>query len=350
MYSNMRSVQTLREFKELAQAGFDNNYNLLGEFGKVDSAQLKACLIESNLSLNNILPPMDMWRRLEDTNWLVSQGGGYPNSLFLDASRKRVWILYSLIDADTTKGIIDSWIKKNKGLDKCWLSRPQLLHWGELESSWMERGLGIKFTDGLTPEESASNVSVKAWHGTNPNIQGIYEMLKEAKTHFAISSVRWQKRTDERIDITAEWYSDGRVTVNRAIDIDEVLMWVSEMANKYEDALIEATDLRNSKMAPFEIDFAQKIDLEAFSEVVASGKGDMNLWLIETEHYDDFRRFKGVDLHTWDRILLDVGLDYAYLTVPGKGCVNAAPRLAVVQGEDNAGVASIYHDGSEVFT
>jgi hypothetical protein len=70
---------------------------------------------------------------------------------------------------------------------------------------------------------------------------------------------------------------------------------------------------------------------------------------MEIEHHEDFRRYKGVDLHTWDRILLDVGLDYAYLTIPGKGCVNAAPRLAVLQGEDNAGVTTIYHDGVEVF-
>jgi hypothetical protein len=114
--------------------------------------------------------------------------------------------------------------------------------------------------------------------------------------------------------------------------------------------LLEATGLRNSKIAPFEIDFTEKIDLNSFSATVANGKGDMKLWLVETETYEDFRRFKGVDLHTWDRVLLDVGLDYAYLTIPGLGCVNAAPRLAVTQGEDNAGVTSIYHDGVEVFT
>ncbi len=346
----MRQIQTLQDFRDFVQAGFDNNYALLGEFDKTDSTQLKACLVESNLSLNATIPPAGSWRGLGNTKWYVLQEGEYHNSLFIDTSRKRVWILYSLIDADTTKTIIDNWLKDNKGLDRCWLSRSQLLHWGNLESSWMERGLGIKFTDGLTPEELASNVSVKVWHGTNPHLQGIYELLDKAKKYFAISSVRWQKRTANGVDITAEWYSDGRVTVNRAVDIDEVLVWIAEMANKYEDALIEATRLRDSKMTPFEIDFTQKINLDAFSDAVANGKGDMNLWLIETDHYDDFRRFKGVDLHTWDRILLDVGTDYAYLTVPGKGCINAAPRLAVVQGEDNAGMASIYHDGSEVFT
>ena len=46
---------------------------------------------------------------------------------------------------------------------------------------------------------------------------------------------------------------------------------------------------------------------------------------------------------------MDMGPIYAYLTVPGKGCVNAAPRIATVQGEDNAGKTSIYFDGVEMF-
>lgn len=75
----------------------------------------------------------------------------------------------------------------------------------------------------------------------------------------------------------------------------------------------------------------------------------MKLWLVEIESGDDFKRFKGIDLHTWDRVLLDVGLDFAYLTVPGKGCVNAAPRIATIQGENSAGRTSICHDGVEIF-
>ena len=121
------------------------------------------------------------------------------------------------------------------------------------------------------------------------------------------------------------------------------------MANRYADALDEATKLRDTTMGAFEIDFSQEIDLEAFSNTVLKGKGEMKLWLVETEAESDFRRFRGIDLHTWDRILLDVAPDYAYLTVPGKGCINAAPRIATIQGEDNAGKTSILHDGVEIF-
>jgi len=122
------------------------------------------------------------------------------------------------------------------------------------------------------------------------------------------------------------------------------------MGNIYHDSLIEASKIRDNKYTSFELDFSNRdIDLQRFSEVVAKGTGDMRLWLVETEREDDFRRFSGVDLHTWDRIMLVVGSGYAYLTIPSKGCVNAAPRLATLQGEDNSGRTSIYIDGVEVF-
>ena len=124
---------------------------------------------------------------------------------------------------------------------------------------------------------------------------------------------------------------------------------IAEMANKYEDAITEATDIRDKSIGAFEIDFTQNIDLNAFSSTVLSGKGKMNLWLVETHSEPGFKRFKGVDLHNWDRIFLDIGETYAYLTIPGKGCVNAAPRIATIQGEDNAGKTSIYFDGVELF-
>jgi len=149
--------------------------------------------------------------------------------------------------------------------------------------------------------------------------------------------------------MSAEWYSNGKVTINRANDIDETLLTISEMANKYFDSLVIATKLRDTTMGAFEIDFSQEIDLDAFSQKVLRGTGEMKLWLVEIENEDDFKRFKGIDLHTWDRVLLDVGPDFAYLTIPGKGCVNAAPRIATIQGENSAGRTSIYHDGVEIF-
>lgn len=331
------------------QAGFDNNEESLELFGKTYSTQLKAYLLESNhLNLNNIRCPIGNWRKLDAKGWYGNYGGEFPNTLFLDSTRDRVWIVYSIMEATESDLFIENWTRSTKGLDNCWLSRRQLLHF-EGMGSWSRRGLGLRFSDGLSPEEEQGHFSLKAWHGASRYIPGLDDLLDNAKEQFAIHSVRWQKRMNGSVAISAEWYSNGKVTINRAIDVDEVIISIAEMANRYANALIEATELHETTMGAFELDFSQEIDLEAFSSTVDKGKGDMRLWLVETETDDDFRRFKGVDLHTWDRVLLDLGGDFAYLTIPGKGCVNAAPRIAVIQGEDNAGKTSIFHDGVEVF-
>ena len=346
----MPHLATFADVKNVLQAGFDDNEESLTRYNATYSTQLKAYLIESNLPIQELTSPSGYgrWKKLDVSHWYVNDGGHFPGSLFLDTTRKRVWILYSLLDASISDGMVDAWVNDIKGLDHCWLSRSQLMHFGKFEE-WKERGIGLKFSDGLTPEENAGNFSLKAWYGATRQIPALEDVLSVAKEKFAIYSARWQKMGGGSVTISAEWYSNGKVTINRATDVDEVMLSISDVANRYEDAIFEATEIRNAKMGAFELDFSQSIDLDAFSHTVAMGKGTMNLWLVETESQEDFRRFRGVDLHTWDRVFMDVGLDYAYLTVPGKGCVNAAPRIATIQGEDNAGKTTIYFDGVEMF-
>lgn len=344
----MREIKTLGDLKERLQAGFENNEESLEQYGKTYSTQLKAYLIESNLSIKDAGCPEGNWQKLDGSvGWYGNKNGDLSNTLFLDSTRNRVWIIYSLMDATESDFFINKWLEK-KGLDRCWLSRNHLLHWEKM--GWSQRGLGLKFSDGLSPdEENSANFSLKAYYGANRYIEGLAEVLDKAKEKFAIHSSRWQKRREGAVAITSEWYSNGKATINRALDVDEALISVAEMANRYADSLKDATELREKTMGAFELDFSQKIDLDAFSQKVATGTGEMKLWLVETESQYDFKRFRGVDLHTWDRILMDVGPDFAYLTVPGKGCINAAPRIAAIQGEDNAGKTSIYHDGVELF-
>ncbi|MDI6720568.1 MAG: hypothetical protein QMD46_13260 [Methanomicrobiales archaeon] len=344
----MPQVKTFAELKDRIQAGLEDNDQSLSRSGDTYSTQLKAYLIESNLPVTDVTCPVGQWGVLDAQHWYANRGGGAPGSLFLDTTRERVWILYSLLGAGESDTILNKWITDVHGLDRCWLSRNQMLHLAKVEG-WHQKGLGLKFSDGLSPEEDAGNFSLKAWYGANQHLQGIDDILNRAKEQFAIYSSRWQKIENGTVRISAEWYSNGKVTINKAEDVDEVFLFVSEMANRYEDAIQEATNLRNNTLGAFELNFARPIDLDAFSKTVSMGKGRMNLWLVEVEGESDFRRFKGLDLHTWDRILMDVGPDYAYLTIPNQGCVNAAPRIATIQGEDNAGKTSIYFNGDELF-
>lgn len=54
------------------------------------------------------------------------------------------------------------------------------MHFGKFEE-WKERGIGLKFTDGLTPEENAGNFSLKAWYGATRQIPALDDVLNIAK-------------------------------------------------------------------------------------------------------------------------------------------------------------------------
>ena len=346
----MKRIRTLSDFKDKVQAVFENDDEKLGLYGVTTHPQLKAYLIEANCKRLDEAPcPIGTWKALDSGGWYVNESDSMQDMLVLDASRERVWKLYSMLEiAESDTIVIDNWIRTKRGLDHCWLSREQLLHW-EGKAQWEQRGLGLRFEDGLYPEDEAGKFSVKAWHGANRYIPELGSLLEAAKKNFAIHSVRWQKRNGGSVSFVAEWYSNGKVTVNRAEDVDQVLSIVTDMALRYENALSHATNLRDTKWGAFEIGFNQKIDLDLFDDVVTKGKGDMKLWLVEVENEPDFRRYKGVDTHNWDRILLDIAPDFALLTIPQSGCVNAAPRIATIQGEDNAGKTTVLFDGVELF-
>jgi hypothetical protein len=347
----MKSIKSLKDIKERLQAGFDNKEDVIQDFGEINGTQLKAYLIENNdVAPTEVGCPIGIWKELEDKKWFVNTDKDFSETFYLDATRSRVWILYSIIDTNHSDLFVKDWIGRGKKLDRCWLSRKQLLHWGDKENTpWIKRGIGLAFSDGLSPDEDAANFSLKAWYGKKKLPTGLENVIETAQNEFAIHSIRWQKRTNSSVDISTEWYSNGKGTINRATDVDEVFIWVAEMANYYTKALKNATDLRDNSFAAFELDFSQEIDLDAFTNTVMNGAGDMKLWLMETERQKDFARYKGVDLHTWDRIFIDIGPDFAYLTIPKGGCVNAAPRIATIQGEDNAGFTKIFHEGVEIF-
>jgi hypothetical protein len=341
-------MKTLREMKTLFQANLDDNTESLAAHGVTSAASLKAYLIESGGLKPAELRGQGKWKSLDKRGWLVLDESQYQSRFFLDATDEPVWKLYSIHEAVESDALVKTWIRSNRGLDHCWLSRKQLLYWQSV-GGWTQKGIGLTFADGLLPEERQAYFSLKAWYGEREQISGLGEILNRAKEVFAIHSVRWQKSSRGVVTSSSEWYSNGKVTFGTADDVDDALLYVSDAANRYSDALAQARELRDTRMAAFELDFSQRVDLEAFGQTVRKGAGSMQLWLVEVEQQPDFRRFRGVDLHTWDRVTLDLGTDFLYLTVPADGCVNAVPRLAAIQGEDNAGRTEILCDGVELF-
>ncbi len=342
-------LKELRAFKELVQGTLDENDEHLHRYGSTSTPQLKTYLIESNRPKPSDFRLHGEWRPFPEAGWYASSDPQTKSEWVLDASHPRVWRLFSLSHSEHSDATVNDWLEAHDGLDYCWLTRPYMTAWAKREG-WKQRGVGLRFEDGLLPEEDQGRFSLKAWYGASKRIPAMQDVLTRAQEEFAIHSTRWQKLSNGTPKMTVELYSSGKVTVNTAHDVDDALNFSQEVAIRYRTALDEAQKSRDSALAPFEFDFRQTIDLPAFAAKVAKAAAPMRLWLVPTERpRDDFWRFKGVDLHTWDRVYLDVAPSYAYLTIPGKGCVNAAPRLATLQGEDNAGRTEIFHDGVPVF-
>lgn len=345
----MSRVRTFKDFTRLVQSILDNDERRQSAFEVQFPTQLKAYLVESRgTTALDLGSPNGPWTPLDSKGWYVAETATEPHTFYLDATDERVWKVYSLLDATESYRLVDRWVSLWRGLDHCWLTRRQLLHW-EGEPAWQRRGLGLKFADGLTPEENQENFSLKAWYGASHRLSGLEQILSSVQEQFAINSVRWQKISGGSVELSAEWYSDGTVTFNRAASVEDAMFAVTSMANRYSDDLARATELRNTTLGAFEVDFSQPVALEAFSAVASRGGGPMRLWLVETESSAQMKRFSGVDMHSWDRVLIDLTSDHAFVTIPGDGCVNAVPRIATLQGEDNAGKTEILFDGEQVF-
>lgn len=329
--------KTLFEFKEYAFSNLNGNRDTGG--GK---AHLKVQLIETNVSEMPRISGYSEWTPLEDTSrWYVAYNHG--DYFVVNKVNDRVWAVYSLIEVKKFKKTMSSWINGNMFLDNCWFSV------GSMKSvmnkmNWGESGIGLRFENSVSGCSDPVNISVKAWYGSDATIG---DMFKDARENFSINSMRMKSHGED--ETTSEWYTSGRITFNASDDIDSVIYATNSVCNHYFDELTHATKLRDSERGAFEFEFKRNVDLDSYARNVIKGKNNLKLWMIRTEAYSDFMRFQGVDTHTWDRIMLDMGNNYAFMSVPGKGCVNAAPRLISIQGETVTGNTKAYYNGNEIF-
>lgn len=346
--------KSLQEFKEIVQSTFSNTLNDRDdrlEFFDT-SKSLKAYLVENNNDSLPKIPEFSEWKHLDDSkSWYYATNINSPkNYVIYDNSLKRVGVLYTMLKVTNIDRMIERWISYTPNLDHCWLSKKQLMSF-EHYPHWVEKGVGLRYRNvlgKLNKGEDAPTLSLKAWYGSGSGDDWIRD-IGPLKKKAALSSIRWQKIQNSMTKVTSEWYNYGKVTVSYAEDVNEAMQEISQMARKYNESLITVGKMRDENLCAFELSFSKKVDIQAFSDCVVAGRTSLKLWMIETESSVDFKRFRGVDLHTWDPIYIDITPEYAFLTVPMGSCVNAAPRIAVIQSENTAGDTSIEFNGDEVF-
>ncbi len=330
--------KTVFEFKEQALSNLRANSKRESK----KQTHLKVQLVEVNTDELPQINGFTEWRRLDGASaWYVCNNSS--NTYIVNKVNERVWAIYSLAKAETFISTIDSWINGNLKLDNCWTSSGSIQKLMK-RMDWAERGIGLRYEDCTAPNNDRTSVSIRAWYGNDANVGSLFSA---ARDDFSISSLRLKSDADD--ETKSEWYTDGRVTINSSEDMDTVIYTIGEVADHYRNELNQATKWRDQERGSFEFSFTRKVDLERYEARITKGSKDLKMWMVKTEDSGDFMRFGGVDMHTWDRVFLDMGEDYAYMTVPGNGCVNAAPRLVTVQGETVTGKTRVYYNGDEIF-
>lgn len=329
--------KSLNEFQtQVYSALSSHNYE-----SESDQCYLKSYLVESNTDKIPSILGFDEWRKLGDANaWYICEDClSHENYIVLFKYSDRIWILYSLapvVDIDRT---IDRWISSTRYLDRCWFSGNILSTIGR-ENNWQEKGIGLRYTDSTSPSEYKSQMSLKMWYGSEKQSR-IKEFLEIGRGYFATNSIRWADISGGSTVMRSEWYSNGKISVTHSEDVTELFQSIGEVAKMYENTLNRLNNYRVKGSGAFEFEFTQSVDLDEYSEAVEKGKNDLKLWMCEIESGNDYKRFRGVDLHTWDRVFLDITSDYAYMVIPGKGCLNAVPRMVAVHGENVFGKTSV---------
>lgn len=307
---------------------------------------LKSYLIESNIAAPTpFSDDFTEWKSIGD-NWYVCNNskGQY---VVIDCTDNRVWILYTIASVSVIDQYVSEWIRNNIGLDRCWFSKINFSALSQI-FSFQERGLGLKFKNSITEDEDPFGFSMKAWFGTGAN-KTVDQLFKELESQFTTTSIRWRKVDSGDVTLRMECYNYGKITVNYMDSADDVFSCITEISNLYKKALTDGDQKRDQNSSAFEFRFQNDVNLDDYTAALAKGNSKLKLWMNEYERGPDYRRYTGVDLHNMDIILLDMASDHAYMSIPGKGCVNAAPRFATVQGENACGDVQVLYEGRDMF-
>jgi len=102
--------------------------------------------------------------------------------------------------------------------------------------------------------------------------------------------------------------------------------------------------MTDDNLGAYELDLSAGFDHKKFEEDAASGTG--RFWLIRMPD-KDMARFKGVMLPDYVRILIDLGMDFAYVTVPQTEGIHS-PLEVAKEVARALGAKRLLKDGVEV--
>ncbi|MFA9516920.1 hypothetical protein ACERIT_06840 [Halopenitus sp. H-Gu1] len=349
----MKAVNSRRDLKESLQVWTSDSYEDVKEEQRLEEGQtyLKSYLIESDRDTlsDDFIEKEDLNIKIlptDDEGFLHLRARGYssdgPTDLYLDELDDRFWVVHTVGGREATDDVVEDLIfPRFTQMDRPWLPNEFLEQIGSRPENIFRR-FSLKFEDefskgekGETPD--VGGLSMQLW---GDNAGTVLQTLKEnedLRRSTPLSTVGIKREVgDEAVIDDITYYSKFTA---RGDSVDGHFKQVYDLKNTYSELLHKIEDEYSIKYStsergghvegtPLLIAFDREIEeLEDFMDELFSSKKPFRLWGVRNQLEEDYYRISSVDLHTGDKLNLEVCPDWVRIYLPEDSCGNVVLRL-----------------------
>lgn len=349
----MQAVNSRRELKESLQAWTSDSYEEVKEEQRLEEGQtyLKSYLIETDReSLSqNFLDQEELNIKVLPTNdegFFHLRARGYsPNGttdLYLDELDDRFWVVHSVAPREATDSIVEKLIfPRFTKLDYPWLPNKMLEDIGRQPGSIFRR-FSLKFEDEFSKEENGKipdvgGLSMQLWGETALKVLKTLRDNEDLRQSTPLSTVGIKKELeDETVIDDITYYSKFTA---RGDSVDGHFQQVQNLKNTYSELLHRIEDDHSIKHgskgsggtisgSPLLLVFNREIEaLDEFMDALFSSKKPFRLWGVRNQLEEEYYRVSSVDLHTGDKLNLEICPEWIRIYLPEDSCGNVILRL-----------------------
>ncbi|WP_435551393.1 hypothetical protein [Natrinema sp. CGMCC1.2065] len=359
--SGSAMISSRMELKELLQEKMVDSYDSIKDDQELNEGEtyLKSYLIESERSsTRGLLEGSESYRLKRETtqesdfeNIQIRKIGSEKQARFyIENLDERFWAVHSLAKSTSSDSLIDKLVfPRFTKLDYSWLSNGFLKDIGESPTNNF-RSFSLKFEDEFKdintrengsehPEPGEiSKMSMRLW-GENAN--KVLSTLSSDETlgkSTSLSNVGIRRPFDdgrvllEDITHTAKFTARGDSVDGHFHQMDEIKEKYKKILYSLEQdyAINRSVDSSGGNLSgePVLIDFTREIrDFDEFFSTLLSSTKPFRLWGLENRIDDDYYSVAAVDLHTGDKLDIEVAPNWMRIYLPEDSCGNVILRL-----------------------
>jgi hypothetical protein len=366
----MRLANSRREMRDKFQGAMEGSYESIKEDQELEENQnlLKTFLIESNA--DNVQKrvekesenPIEVKKTKDDGFFAIKvKIDGKKHQLYLDKMDERFWAIHSIEKSDPVSDFVDSVVyPRFTKLDYSWLSNHFLEQVGYDNNVQMNQ-FSLRYEDEFREEmgekdEDVDKLSMRLWGGRAGSVLSTLRENPELKNSTSLKRVGIRRNFNgsvlhDRVDYRSKFTSHGETIEGHLYQVREVKEKYYDILNSLETDYALKYNQRQSGVSldgkPVTIEFDKQIaDVKEFAQKLFSTIKPFRVWSVINKFRDDYLICSAVDMHTGDKIDIELSQDRMRIYLPEDSCGNVILRLftniqqrydsnAVLRGEND---------------